>query len=54
MRTYWGYTLHAFVVMPNHVHALVSPNIPLPRIEQNPVRAGLVRQARQYRWWSAG
>ena len=94
------YTLHAFVVMPNHVHMLVSPNIPLPQvtktlksftakranqmlvragnpfwqeesydhlvrdraewerirfyIEQNPVRAGLVRQARKYRWSSAG
>jgi len=24
------YTLHAFVVMPNHIHVLVSPNIPLP------------------------
>ncbi len=94
------YTLHAFVVMPNHVHILVSPNVPLPRltkalkgftakranqilartgnpfwqeesydhlvrdsvewerikfyIEENPVRAGLVRQARHYRWSSAG
>ena len=26
------YTLHAFVVMSNHVHVLVSPNIPLPRL----------------------
>lgn len=94
------YTLHAFVVMPNHVHMLVSPNVPLPRltkalkgftakranqmlartgnpfwqeesydrlvrdsaewerikfyIEQNPVRAGLVKEASQYRWSSAG
>jgi len=94
------YTLHAFVVMPNHVHILVSPNVPLPRltkalkgftakranqilartgnpfwqeesydhlvrdsvewerikfyIEQNPVRAGLVKEASQYRWSSAG
>ena len=94
------YTLHAFVVMPNHVHVLVSPRIPLPQltkalkgytakraneilaltgnpfwqeesydhlvrnagegerirsyIEQNPVRAGLVREASQYRWSSAG
>jgi len=94
------YTLHAFVVMPNHVHLLVSPQIPLPQltktlksftakqanqllsrtgnpfwqeesydhlvrdsaewarikwyIEQNPVRAGLVEQAGQYRWSSAG
>jgi putative DNA methylase len=94
------YTLHAFVVMPNHIHMLVSPNIPLPQvtktlksftakranqmlartgnpfwqeesydhlvrdraewerikfyIEQNPVRAGLVKEASQYRWSSAG
>ena len=94
------YTLHAFVVMPNHIHMLVSPNVPLPRltkalkgftakranqilartgnpfwqeesydhlvrdsvewerikfyIEQNPVRAGLVKEASQYRWSSAG
>jgi REP element-mobilizing transposase RayT len=94
------HTLHAFVVMPNHVHILVSPHIPLPRltkalkgysarqanqilaltgrpfwqeesydhlvrglaegerirsyIEQNPVRAGLVREAGEYRWSSAG
>jgi putative DNA methylase len=94
------YTLHAFVVMPNHIHMLVSPSIPLPQltktlkgftakranqmlartgnpfwqeesydhlvrdraewerikfyIEQNPVRAGLVRRADQYRWSSAG
>jgi putative transposase len=99
VRTSSGDTLHAFVVMPNHVHMLVSPNIPLPQvtktlksftakranqmlvragnpfwqeesydhlvrdraewerirfyIEQNPVRAGLVRQAREYRWSSA-
>jgi len=26
------YTLHAFVVMPNHVHVLVSPHVPLPRL----------------------
>jgi putative transposase len=94
------YALHAFVVMPNHIHMLVSPNIPLPQltktlkgftakranqmlartgnpfwqeesydhlvrdraewerikfyIEQNPVRAGLVKEASQYRWSSAG
>jgi putative DNA methylase len=93
------YTLHAFVVMPNHVHMLVSPHVPLPEltktlksfsakranqalgltgnpfwqeesydhlvrsqreverirlyIEYNPVRAGLVREARDYRWSSA-
>ncbi len=94
------HTLHAFVVMPNHVHVLMSPCIPLPQlmkvlkgytakraneilgltgnpfwqeesydhlvrnaaegerirsyIEQNPVRTGLVREASQYRWSSAG
>lgn len=94
------YTLHAFAVMPNHVHLLLSPHIPLPQltkalkgytakranqmlartgnpfwqeesydhlvrgaaegerirwyIEQNPVGAGLVREACGYRWSSAG
>ena len=93
------YALHAFVVMPNHVHLLASPNVPLPKltrslkgitakranamlcltgipfwqeesfdhlvrndrefekiwnyIEENPVRAGLVREASDYRWSSA-
>lgn len=94
------YDLEAFVVMPNHMHLLVIPHIPLPLItktlkgftakqankvlgrtgdpfwqgesydhlvrdreelerirsyiERNPVRAGLVRQAGEYRWSSAG
>ncbi len=94
------YLLHAFVVMPNHVHLLVTPSVPLPRlmkslkgitarranamlaltgdrfwqeesydhlvrhmpefekipnyIEQNPVRAGLVTEASDYQWSSAG
>jgi REP element-mobilizing transposase RayT len=94
------FTPHAFVVMPNHVHLLVSPHVPLPNltralkgftakranhmlaltgnpfwqeesydhlvrnlheweqiksyIEENPVRAGLVSEANQYRWSSAG
>jgi REP element-mobilizing transposase RayT len=26
------YTLHAFVVMPNHVHLLITPKVPIPRI----------------------
>jgi hypothetical protein len=26
------YSLHAFVVMPNHVHMLMTPRIPLPRL----------------------
>jgi putative transposase len=94
------HTLHAFVVMPNHVHLLATPAVALPKltkslkgitakranamlaltgssfwqeesydhlvrherefekirnyIEENPVRAGLVREAREYRWSSAG
>jgi putative transposase len=94
------YVLHAYVVMPNHVHLLATPAVALPRltkslkgitskranamlamtgssfwqeesydhrvrnerefekirnyIEENPVRAGLARDARQYRWSSAG
>jgi REP element-mobilizing transposase RayT len=94
------YVLHAFVVMPNHVHLLATPAVVLPKmtkslkgitakranemlgstgapfwqeesydhlvrharefenirnyIEGNPVRAGLVREAREYRWSSAG
>ncbi len=94
------YLLHAFVVMPNHVHMMATPAVPLPKltkslkgitakranamlvltgtpfwqeesydhlvrderefekirnyIELNPVRAGLVRAASEYRWSSAG
>ena len=94
------HTLHAFAVMPNHIHILVTPCVPLPQltkalkgytarranqilaltgnplwqeesydrlvrdaaegerirsyIEQNPARAGLVREAGDYRWSSAG
>jgi REP element-mobilizing transposase RayT len=94
------YVLHAFVVMPNHVHLLVTAGVGLPQlskslkgitgkranamlaltgrpfwqeesyahvvrrekefqtirsyIAENPVRAGLVRQATGYRWSSAG
>ena len=93
------YLLHAFVVMPNHVHLLVTPAVALPKltkslkgitarranamlaltgspfwqeesydhlvrqatefdkiriyIERNPVRAGLVLEASDYRWSSA-
>ncbi|HEY1493659.1 MAG TPA: transposase [Candidatus Solibacter sp.] len=93
------YVLHAFAVMPNHVHVLVTPQVPLSKltkslkgitakranimmsqtgkpfwqeesydhvvrngrefericnyIEENPVRAGLVRTACEYRWSSA-
>jgi REP element-mobilizing transposase RayT len=94
------YVLHAFVVMPNHIHLLATPAVALPKltkslkgitakranamlgltgkpfwqeesydhmvrherefrkirsyIEGNPVRAGLARDAREYRWSSAG
>jgi REP element-mobilizing transposase RayT len=94
------YALHAFVVMPNHVHMLATPTVELPKltrslkgitakranamlsltgqpfwqaesydhlvrneqefqrirgyIEENPVRAGLVTDATEYRWSSAG
>jgi putative transposase len=93
------YVLHAFVVMPNHVHLLATPAVALPKlmrslkgitakranamlestggpfwqeesydhlvrherkfenirryIERNPLRAGLVREAGEYRWSSA-
>jgi putative transposase len=94
------YVLHAFAVMPNHVHLLITPSVPLPKltkslkgitasranamlgragkpfwqeesydhgvrkaggferirryIESNPVRAGLVLEASEYPWSSAG
>lgn len=94
------YELNAFVVMPNHVHMLFHPDVPLFEItkklksytakvaneilkqtgtpfwqgesydrmvrddtefgrvvryiENNPVKAGLVREASEYRWSSAG
>lgn len=94
------YSLHAYAVMPSHVHVLLTPNVPLPMltkslkgitakrankslgttgrpfwheesfgrdvrnprefdriwryIENNPVRAGLVNDARQFVWSSAG
>jgi REP element-mobilizing transposase RayT len=93
------YDLHSFVVMPNHVHLLVTPHVVSTRwlgplkgvtayranrilgrsgkhfwqdesydhlvrsgeefqrirryIENNPVKAGLVLEAEQYRWSSA-
>jgi putative DNA methylase len=93
------FALHAYVVMPNHVHLLATPRVPLPKltkslkgitakranqilaltgnrfwqeesydhtvrherefekirnyIEENPVRAGLVMEASEYRWSSA-
>jgi putative transposase len=94
------YVLHAFVVMPNHVHLLATPAVALPKltkslkgitakranamlgltgrpfwqdesydhlvrhkrefekirnyIQENPVRAGLVMEASEYRWSSEG
>src|ERR1022692_4147669 len=94
------YALHAFVVMPNHIHLLATPSLPLPKltrslkgitakranamlgltgspfwqeesydhsvrherefekirnyIEENPVRARLVKEASEYPWSSAG
>lgn len=93
------YVSHAFVVMPNHVHLLLTATVPFPRlmkslkgitakrgnamlgltgmpfwqdesydhvvrderefdsirryIEENPVRAGLVAKAEEFRWSSA-
>jgi putative transposase len=93
-------SIHAFAVMPNHVHLLATPKVALSQltktvkgfsakranemfgltgrpfwqdesydhvvrdsagaerirryIEQNPVRAGLVIEAHEYRWSSAG
>ena len=93
------YALHAFVVMPNHVHLLATPAVALPKltrslkgitakranamlgltgspfwqeetydhtvrnerefekirsyIEENPVRAGLAKEAAEYPWSSA-
>jgi REP element-mobilizing transposase RayT len=40
------YDLHAFVVMPNHVHALISPVMPLPAIMKL-VKGGTARRANQ-------
>jgi putative transposase len=94
------YVGHAFVVMPNHVHLLATPAVPLCKltkslkgitakranemlgltgnpfwqeesydhlvrsghefntirnyIERNPVRAGLAKEDKEYRWSSAG
>ena len=99
-RRFQRYQLHAFVVMPNHVHLLVTPRVVATRwlgplkgftahqaneflcmhgtafwqdesydhlvrsqaeferirayVEENPVSAGLVSAAGEYRWSSAG
>jgi REP element-mobilizing transposase RayT len=98
-RRFRRYQLHSYVVMPNHVHVLVTPHVTSTRwlgplkgftayqanrilgqvgspfwqdesydhlvrtdaeferirvyIEQNPVKAGLVETARDFRWSSA-
>ena len=40
------YDLHAFAIMPNHVHVLFAPNIPLGQIMQR-VKGGTARLANQ-------
>jgi REP element-mobilizing transposase RayT len=40
------YGLHAFAVMPNHVHLLLTPNIPFPRIARL-VKGATARWANQ-------
>lgn len=40
------YDLHAFAVMPNHVHVLFAPNIPLPQIMKL-AKGGTARLANQ-------
>jgi len=38
------YVLHAFVVMPNHVHLLITPAVPLPRLTKS-LKGFTVRRA---------
>ena len=40
------YTLHAFVVMPNHVHMLISPQVALPKLTKT-LKTYTARQANQ-------
>jgi putative transposase len=40
------YALHAYVVMPNHVHMLVSPQVPLPKLTKT-LKTFTARQANQ-------
>lgn len=40
------YTVHAFVVMPNHVHMLLSPRVPLPRLTKT-LKTFTARRANQ-------
>jgi REP element-mobilizing transposase RayT len=38
------FALHAFVVMPNHVHLLITPRMPIPRITHG-IKGASARQA---------
>ena len=38
------FALHAFVVMPNHIHLLITPHIPVPRI-MNGIKGSSAHQA---------
>lgn len=40
------YTLHAFAVMPNHVHVLLTPLVPLPKLLRS-LKAASARRANQ-------
>ncbi len=57
------YELHAYAVMPNHVHLLITPAVALSKLTKSlkgitakraNVMLGLVRDAGEYRWSSAG
>ncbi|MBI3695203.1 MAG: transposase [Acidobacteria bacterium] len=41
------YRLHAFVVMPNHVHLLITPLLPVPRLLQS-LKGATGRRANQF------
>jgi putative transposase len=38
------YALHAFVIMPNHVHLLITPKVPIPRL-MNGLKGVTAREA---------
>jgi len=40
------YDLHAFVVMANHVHVLITPKVPIPKLLQR-LKGSTARQANQ-------
>jgi len=40
------YILHAFVVMPNHVHLLITPKAPVPKLMQG-LKGATARRANQ-------